>query len=243
MIYFLIPVYNESLNIRNLKKDLCNTLPELKKCYLFVDDYSSDNTVQTIHDVFSDTNYFILEKEKNLGPGDSFNIGFEWILKKSLSSSDYIVTIEGDNTSDLTILPTMISISELGFDLVLASVYAQGGKLNKTTFLRKLMSFFANLIMRLTLNLNVFTLSSFYRVYKISLIQKIKENNESIITENGFLSKVEILIKAVKLNASIIEVPTTLLSQKRKGKSKMKIYKTLIDYLRLMLKSKSILNH
>jgi dolichol-phosphate mannosyltransferase len=132
----------------------------------------------------------------------------------------------------------MIAISDLGFDLILASVYSQGGKLDQTTFFRKILSFFANLIMRIILNLNVLTLSSFYRVYKISLIQKIKDKNQSIISENGFLSKVEILIKAIQLNASIIEVPTTLLSKRRKGKSKMKISKTLIDYLRVIFKSR-----
>lgn len=238
MIYFLIPVFNESKNISSLKNDLVQCLPNQDKFFVFVDDYSTDNTVKQIHEAFSGNNYIVLEKENNVGPGDSFNRGFEWIINNKQDNADYIVTLEGDNTSDLSILPKMIAIADLGFDLILASVYSQGGKLDQTTFFRKILSFFANLIMRLTLNLNVLTLSSFYRVYKINLIQNIKSNNKSIISENGFLSKVEILIKAIQLNASIIEVPTTLLSKQRKGKSKMKISKTLIDYLRLIFKSK-----
>jgi len=238
MIYFLIPVFNESKNISYLHQDLVQSLPNQDKFFVFVDDCSTDNTVKQIHETFSSNNYIILEKENNIGPGDSFNRGFAWILKNKQENADYIVTLEGDNTSDLSILPKMISISDLGFDLILASVYSQGGKLDQTTFFRKMLSFFANLIMRITLNLNVLTLSSFYRVYKISLIQKIKDKNQFIISENGFLSKGEILIKAIQLNASIIEVPTTLLSTRRKGKSKMKISKTLIDYLRLIFKSR-----
>jgi dolichol-phosphate mannosyltransferase len=238
MIYFLIPVYNEHLNIEELNKNLVSILPSKEKIFVFVDDCSTDNTIETIHNHFKNSNYNLIEKETNIGPGDSFNRGFEWILNNSENINDIIVTIEGDNTSDLSILPKMLSIADLGYDLILGSVYAQGGELNKTTFLRKILSFFANLIMRLTLNLNVFTLSSFYRVYKISLISNIKINNETIISEKGFLSKIEILIKAVKVGASIIEVPTTLLSQNRKGKSKMKIHKTLADYLKLILKSR-----
>lgn len=238
MIYFLIPVYNEAVNIEGLKKEFSITLPDKEKFFVFVDDCSTDNSVNTIHQHFKNMNYHIIEKEVNKGPGDSFNLGFEWILTNTTNESEIIVTIEGDNTSDLSILSDLISISSLGFDLVLASVYAQGGKLEKTTFLRKVLSFFANIIMRLTLNLNVFTLSSFYRVYKISIIQRIKNKHKTIITENGFLSKVEILIKAVQVGASIIEVPTKLLSHKRKGKSKMSIYRTLRDYLRLILNSR-----
>lgn len=237
MIYFLIPVYNEGPNIEELKKSLEASQADSEKFYLFVDDCSTDNTVKAVHQHFSGTDYTFLEKETNKGPGDSFNNGFEWIIQNSTSDSDIIVTIEGDNTSDLSILPNMIIISELGYDLVLASVYAQGGELVKTSFFRKFLSFFANIILRSVLNLNVLTLSSFYRVYKKSLLQKIKDNNETIISENGFLSMIEILIKAVKSGAKIIEVPTTLLSEKRKGKSKMKIYKTLVDYLRLIFKS------
>ncbi|MFP4024618.1 MAG: glycosyltransferase [Thiohalospira sp.] len=240
MIYFLIPVYNESQNIYQLQKDLVKCLPNQKKIFVFVDDCSTDNTVNLIHETFYNDNYKVLEKKENIGPGDSFNIGFEWIIEHKQENNSFIVTLEGDNTTDLSILPKMIAISELGYDLVLSSVYAQGGKLNKTTFFRKYLSFFANIILRSTLNLNVLTLSSFYRVYNINLIQKIKENNESIISEKGFLSKVEILIKAINLNASIIEVPTTLLSHKRKGKSKMNIYRTIFDYLRLIFKSRKL---
>ncbi|MEE4196258.1 MAG: glycosyltransferase [Bacteroidales bacterium] len=238
MIYFLIPVFNESKNILPLKNDLVQCLPGHDKFFVFVDDCSTDNTVSVIHENFFDINYRLIEKKQNKGPGDSFNRGFEWILNNRQENSEYIVTLEGDNTSDLSILPKMVAISDLGFDLVLASVYSQGGKLDQTTFFRKLLSFFANLIMRLTLNLNVLTLSSFYRVYKINLVEKIKANHRTIISENGFLSKVEILIKAIQLNASVIEVPTTLLSKRRKGKSKMKISKTLIDYLKLIFKSR-----
>ena len=83
MIYFLIPVYNESLNIAGLKQEFSVTLPDLEKLYLFVDDRSTDDTVNVIHQSFQGTNYHVIEKEINKGPGDSFNLGFEWILENS----------------------------------------------------------------------------------------------------------------------------------------------------------------
>jgi len=238
MIYFLIPVYNESLNIEDLRNELTSILPEMEKFFLFVDDCSKDDTPQIIKNHFDESNCHVITKEINKGPGDSFNLGFEWILENSKNDSDTIVTIEGDNTSDVSILKNMIAISNLGYDIVLASVYAQGGSLSKTTFFRKALSFFANLIMRFLLNLNILTLSSFYRVYKKSIIQDIKKNYNTIITELGFLCKVEILIKAVRVGASVIEVPTSLRVDKRKAKSKMRIFRTFKDYLRLMMNSR-----
>ena len=141
MIYFLIPVYNEALNVEELTKSLKNTLTDYDKYYLFVDDCSSDNTLDLISANLNGEKFNIIIKEKNQGPGDSFNLGFEWILLHSEKEDDIVVTLEADNTSDLSILSKMIKISEMGFDLVLASVYAQGGGFEQTTFFRKIISF------------------------------------------------------------------------------------------------------
>lgn len=233
--YFLIPLYNESANIQELHDNLTAVLPGVDKFFVLVDDCSTDDTIQQIHSYFKDTSYHVIEKPLNQGPGDSFNLGFEWILANSLPGAELIVTIEGDNTSDLTTLPKMHAIANLGFDLVLASVYAQGGKLEKTGLFRKIVSLGANVVLRSVFNLRVATMSSFYRIYRISLVQTIKNNHSEIIREKGFICMVEILIKAIKSGASVIEVPTNLLSHKRKGRSKMKILRTFKEYLRFLI--------
>lgn len=236
MIFFLIPTYNESENIELLYQNISLSLPKIEKKIVFVDDCSTDNTIEKIKQLFPENLLHIITKETNKGPGDSFNIGFDWILSHSTNMNDRIVTMEADNTSDLSILPTMISISQLGFDLVLASVYAQGGGFDKTSIFRKTISLFANMIFRSIFNIKILTLSSFYRVYSISLIQKIAKNNTKIIGENGFISMLEILIKSIQLHAQIIEVPMTLRSEMRKGKSKMKVLKTMKAYLKFLFK-------
>jgi len=233
-VYFLIPVYNEEGNIPALFNDLVNALQEENKFYLFVDDHSTDNTIDLIKKTFSNTSFTILEKEKNYGPGHSFNMGFEWILKNSADDSDIIVTMEADTTSDISILPLMKAVSDLGYELVLASVYAQGGGFERTNFFRKVISFFANMLFRFFYNVKVLTLSSFYRIYHISLLKKIKEKYPVLISENGFICMLEILMKAVKVEACIIEVPMKLKSDKREGTSKMKILKNMLQYFRFL---------
>lgn len=236
MIYFLIPVYNEADNIPLLAETITNCLSGEEKHFVFVDDCSTDGTIDVIKKHFENTRLQIITKQENGGPGDSFNKGFEWILSDSTSPADIVVTIEGDNTSDISILPTMIILSRLNYDLVLASVYAQGGGFKQTSFLRRLFSVIANTIIRFVFDLKVLTLSSFYRVFSIDIIRKIKEKNTILIEEKGFISMVEILLKAIRADAKIIEVPMYLDSSKRKGKSKMKTFKTFISYLHFLFK-------
>jgi len=240
MIYFLIPVFNEENNIELLSEKLNNILPGYSKFYVFVDDFSTDSSVKTIGSHFKVNELHVITKELNKGPGDSFNLGFEWILQHSKASEDIIVTLEADNTSDLNILKTMIMLSENNYSLVLASVYAQGGGFDQTSFLRKSISFLSNIVFRFLFNVKVLTLSSFYRVYKIDLIRTVKKKYPIIISENGFISMIELLIKTINTGATIIEVPMTLYSGQRKGKSKMKIFKTSISYLKFIFKYKNI---
>ncbi|MBL4716332.1 glycosyltransferase family 2 protein [Sphingobacteriaceae bacterium AH-315-L07] len=234
MLYFLIPLYNEESNLELLHENLTSILAEDEKFYVFSDDGSVDSSVDVIHKLFLNTNFVVLGDDKNHGPGHAFNIGFEWILNHSKDDSDKVITLEADNTSDILILPKMLVISRMGYDLVLASIYAQGGGFDKTSFFRKVISAVANLFLRFYFNIKVLTLSSFYRIYSISILRKIKEKNNILIKETGFISMIEILIKAIRVNATIIEIPMVLYSGKRKGKSKMKILKTTIRYLRFL---------
>lgn len=241
MIYFLIPVFNEQENLKSLSESLINCLPDFEKHYVFVDDFSSDKTVETLKNLFPSHCLEVLVKNKNEGPGDSFNIGFNWILENHKTPNDKIVTIEGDNTSDISILPNMIKISELGFELVLASVYAQGGGFDKTSFARKIVSFVANILLRFLFDIKVQTLSSFYRVYHVELLKKTKEKYGILIQEKGFICMIEILIKAIGAGGSTIEIPTKLLSSKRVGKSKMKLFNTFFDYIIFLFKFKRVI--
>lgn len=233
--YFIIPTYNEEENIKLLSENLINSITEYEKYFLFVDDCSKDRTVEFINKYFHNTSYHIIKKESNQGPGDSFNNGFEWILAHSKNENDKIITIEADNTSDVSILPNMLKISELGYELVLASIYVQGGGFDKTGIFRQIISFFANMLYRAFFNIKVLTISSFYRIYHIGLIKRIKDKYSVIVNEKGFIGILEILLKSIKVNASVIEVPMILKSDKRKGKSKMKIIKTMISYLDFLL--------
>lgn len=234
---YLIPMYNEADNLKLLHNRITTHPLEGNSFYVFVDDCSTDDSIAIVKKLFSNQQCHVIEKETNKGPGDSFNKGMEYILDKFSSDRDVkVITMEADNTSDIEILKEMVGISHLGYDLVLASIYAQGGGFSQTTFLRKLLSFVANMVFRAVFNIKILTLSSFYRIYDIELLRKIKAKNTQLIEEHGFICMLEILIKAIEQDAKCIEVPMLLDSQIRQGKSKMKIWSNSIKYIQFLLK-------
>lgn len=235
MIYLLLPVYNEEGNIANLHHELSQLLPGEDKYFVFSDDGSKDNSLSLIKTHFKDVKYIILGDGINRGPGSAFNTGFNWILENSTNENDVVVSLECDCTSDLGILPHMLGINKMGYELVLASVYAQGGGFDNTSLARRFVSSTANLLYRFLFKLNVQTLSSFYRVYSMSLLKRIKEKYKEPITEAGFICMLEMLLKSIRCDAKLVEVPMMLHSNKRVGKSKMKIFKTTMQYFRFLV--------
>ncbi len=237
MIFILIPVYNEGANLGNLHRELTTVQFEEEIHFVFSDDGSTDDSKKIISSLFEGKTFIILGDGINHGPGAAFNSGFEWILKNS-QPQDIVITLEADCTSDLGILSVMLTLNRLGYDLVLSSVYSQGGGFDQTSFLRKFISATANFTFRFLFDVKVLTLSSFYRVYSVDLLRRIQEKYKAIILEPGFVCMLEILVKAIHSNARIIEVPMQLHSSKRVGKSNMKIVKTTFQYFRFLVKGK-----
>ena len=237
MIYLLFPLFNEESNIENLFLDIQKISAKLDIKIWFVDDGSTDGTVTAIHKYFTGLNYDVLPLGGNYGPGMAFNEGFKKIIHEEPSDDSIVITMEADATSDIGILDKMIAISYLDFDVVLASVYAQGGGFEKTSVFRLLLSRTANLMIKTLYGIKVNTYTSFYRVYKIETLRKIYTLKKGQITnETGFICKLDILRSAIKTKASIIEVPVKLMTSRRQGKSKMIISRTMMEYLRYFFK-------
>ncbi len=233
MVYLLIPTYNEQGNIGNLSRELRPWLARPDVRLVISDDGSVDDTVSIARTHFATDRTTFLGDGINRGPGHAFRVGFDHILAIA-DDADRVVTLEADCTSDLTILHEMLAISDLGYDLVLASVYAQGGGFDKTTIMRRLLSSAANMCFRFAFDLRVSTLSSFYRVYSVRKLRSTRERTGVLIRETGFICMLEILVNMIGCEARVIEVPMVLRSNKRVGRSKMKMFRTTLAYFRFL---------
>lgn len=232
MIYFLIPAYNESENIPVLLRKLKSALKAKSQIFI-VDDGSTDKTKHVIKELSAKYPVTRIGYDKNRGPGYAFKFGFNYLIPK-LKNSDLAITMEADNTSDLTIITKMINQAKKS-DVVLASPYARGGKFLGISALRKTLSFFSNILDKLIFRVkNVRTYSSFFRLYRGSILKKAKEKYANdFITEDGFSAVAEFLVKLSKIGATFSEVPAIVDWRNREGKSKMKITKTIVRHLGL----------
>jgi dolichol-phosphate mannosyltransferase len=235
MIRFVIPAYNEAENVPRLLADLAPVARNLGARVIFVDDGSTDGTADVIREHARDLHFAIVTHTVNRGLGTAINTGIRAALGES-SDDDAIVTLEADTTSDLSDLPAMMEKFEAGADIVLASVYAPGGKIVGVEGWRLAASKSVSNTFRYLGGLRqIHTLSSLYRVYRAGTLRRAADTyGYLLVREPGFAANVELLLKLYNAGATVTEVPTTNDWTTRKGQSKMQLKPTVIAYGRLM---------
>ena len=238
MIHVVAPAYNEAGNIDDLLLRIEERLLPLAVPHriVVVDDGSTDDTAARCRAAAArGLPVEVLSHGENRGPGAAFRTGFLHVLE-SADPLDLVVTLEADQTSDPSILPRLLHrVWEGGDHIALASCYLYGGGIVGTQAHRVGLSHVANGLMKKALGLSgLATLSSFYRVYQVSALRALRERwGDGFITTHGFECMVEILYRAAQLRLRISEVPMVLDGSKRVGKSKMKVARTTVAYLRL----------
>jgi dolichol-phosphate mannosyltransferase len=242
VIHVVVPAYDEAANIAQALESIRERLESLgvRHRVVVVDDGSRDGTAGIARAASSpERPVEVVVHERNLGPGAAFRSGFLHVLKDA-DAADLVVTLEGDRTSDPRVLMRMVHrVWEEGDDVVLASCYLYGGGIRGTRLHRVLLSHVANGLMKKALGLSgLATLSSFYRVYQVSALRAMRERwGERFITTEGFECMVEVLYRAARLGLRVSEVPMVLDGSRRTGRSKMRVARTSIAYLRLALRA------
>jgi dolichol-phosphate mannosyltransferase len=234
---FVVPAYNEEENIPRLFADLEQRLDLFTpgSRVIVVDDGSIDGTAETASSYRGPLDVVVIALGTNQGPGAAFRAGFTAALE-SCAGEGYVVTLEADTTSDLDALPEMLLRASAGAELVLGSVHG-GGRMVNVSWHRRMLSAMAGRVVRIALGLDARTVSSFYRVYRVSTLRRgLERYGDKLIQETGFACKAELLAKLAALGAHVEEVPIDLDGSRRIGESKMSIVPTLCGYARLMVR-------
>jgi len=235
----VIPAYNEEQNLPRLFADL-ESRPSLYtpgSRILIVDDGSQDGTAGLVEAYRGPLPMQLVRMGRNAGPGAAFARGFAEALALH-DGEAFVITLEADNTSDLEVLDEMLECAAAGAGLVLASVHG-GGRMLNVTRSRRILSTGAGVAVRRALALDAHTVSSFFRVYRASVLRMaIAHHGDRLIQERGFACKAELLVKLSALGVLFAEVPVDLDASRREGVSKMPVLRTMMGYGRLFLRER-----
>ena len=140
----IIPTYNEINNISELI-DSINTVKDSFHI-LFVDDNSPDGTGNFIRDLSKNNdNIYLISRKEKLGLGTAYIAGFKWAIDNNYK---YVIQMDADLSHNPSDIPRMLKESET-HDLVIGSRYLKGFNVVNWPLRRLLLSYFANLYVRI----------------------------------------------------------------------------------------------
>jgi len=237
MIYIFLPAYNEAEGLKNLLENISQVLRNYVYKIILVNDGSTDATEKIACSFQTFLPIEIINHAGNRGLGEAFKTGMKRILR-DLESQDIVVTLDADNTHPPSLIPQMVTKISKGLDLVIASRFCPEGKEIGLKFLRRLFSRGACWLLKLFFPYpEVKDYTSGYRAYLGELLTEATNSyGEELVTAKGFTVMAEILIKLRKFRPKVAEIPLILRYDLKKGKSKIKILRTIAQYFRLILK-------
>jgi len=159
----VIPVYNEEENIRPLMESLAKNLDGIDHEVIFVDDGSSDHTVDEIIKRSSE-NVRVLVFSRNFGQTSALAAGID------AAKGEFIATLDGDLQNDPADIPMMLErLQKDNLDIV------AGRRLNRRDgmLLRKIPSKIANFLIRKVTKVKVHDYGCTLKIFRASLAKKL----------------------------------------------------------------------
>ena len=233
--FVMIPTYNEKENIKDLIRQIFNL--RIKNLHIVVvDDNSPDGTWKIVKNISNkNKNVHLLLRKKDKGRGSAGRDGFIYCLKHD---ADIVAEMDADFSHDPKYIPLMIKELK-NADLILGSRRVEGSKEIGRSFIRRMITYFANLYIKLLLGLKVKDCNSGFRCFKRIVLEKI--NLEKLESKGPAIVQ-EVLFKAHLKGFKIKEIPITFVNR-TKGESKLGIPQLAAGYFMVLkLKFKKIFN-
>ena len=226
----IIPTYNEIKNI----SELINSINAIKGSFhiLFVDDNSPDGTGDFIRDLSKDNdNIYLISRKEKLGLGTAYIAGFKWAINNNY---EYVIQMDADLSHNPSDIPEMLKESET-HDLVIGSRYLKGFNVVNWPLRRLLLSYFANLYVRILTGLPLNDSTGGFKCFNINVLKNI--DLDKIFSE-GYSFQIEMNYIAW-INQSSIKEISIIFTDRTVGLSKMSkkiIIEAIFMVPRIMLK-------
>ena len=212
-ISVIAPMYNEAPLILNNVRRILDALKILSREWelILINDGSTDNTLDLVSELGKgEPRIRVITYPENKGRGYALRQGF------GVARGKYVVTTE----SDLSWGPEIISklydkLKSTGADVVIASPYLKGGRLENVPLKRALLSRLGNKLLVFSVPGKLTMLSGMTRGYRKEVLDPLD------LESDGKEIHLEIVAKCLALGYKIVEIPAVLKwNQEEKGKEK-----------------------
>lgn len=230
-VFIVIPAYQEAAVIEDTVTAVRAILKD-QPAPIVVDDGSVDGTSAVVSRLSESNQITLARHEKNRGIGAAFLTGFN-IALSSAQDNDVIILMEADGTSDPNLLPQLVEKVNSGADVVIASRFIPGGGLRNFSFLRTLLCKTCNFLMKMAFpSTTIQDYTIFYRAYRASALRRVIAGlDKSMPKEFSFNAY---LLLQFRPNSSIVEIPFLYDYGLKRSRSKMRIFRTVFSYTKIL---------
>jgi dolichol-phosphate mannosyltransferase len=237
-IWLLLPAFNEARSLSVLLPRIAELSAIWPIQTIVCDDGSRDGTPDILANARELIDLEIIVHKTNRGLGETIRDLFERVNERC-SLNDVIVRMDCDDTHDPSLIGSMVSKLEQGYDVVVASRFQPGGGQVGVDRIRGFLSSVANHFMKLLFPIRgLREYSCAYRAYRASIVRRairVYENDFIQLKGLGFTCTLEKLVKLKLLGARFGEVPFVLRYDLKKSASKMAVNITTLGYITLAI--------
>jgi dolichol-phosphate mannosyltransferase len=238
--HVVLPAYNEAAGLPLLLRRLADLAYAGKLTVWVIDDGSSDTTAEIAAAGLPGLDVRLVCHPVNLGLGQAVQSGLRAVLATAALDDDIVVVMDADDTHDPALIPLLRTEIDGGADVAICSRFVGGGDDTTAPFGRRLLSRGAAVLFNRTLRVGgVRDFTSGFRAYRVSLLDRAARHwGERLIEEQGFACMVELLLKLRHCRPVITEVPLTLRYDRKQSDSKLRIRRTIVQYVKLLTRDR-----
>lgn len=233
--HVVLPAYEEEESLPPLLARLASTARTERLVVWVVDDGSTDRTADVVRAGHPGLDVRLVAHPVNLGLGQAVQSGLRAALADA-GATDFVVVMDADDTHDPALITQLRAALDGGADVVICSRFVPGGDDSSAPALRRLLSRGAATVFRSALRLDgVHDFTSGFRAYRVDLLDRAARHwGERLVEEQGFACMVELLLKLRHARPVIAEVPLVLHYDRKQSTSKLRLARTLRQYLTLL---------
>jgi glycosyltransferase involved in cell wall biosynthesis len=209
-ITILLPAYNEAESFPSIKecmKTVIDNNQEYDWEFLFVNDGSTDQTLQLMKDLNAqDNRYHYIDLSRNYGKEIAIMAGLDYV------KSDAVIIMDADMQHPVSVIPEMLKHWEEGYD----DIYAQRQTSNESWLKQKTSKLYYKILQKST-NIPIQKDTGDFRLLDRKCIDALKEMRETDRNNKGMFSWIGFQKKGIFYQQN----------ERRYGKTKWSYYKLL----------------